>query len=122
MDRPYRHIAVERAGDVHCVRLTHAKLDENGLYELNDDMNQLVGEDGCTKLVLSLGPEEPQFLYSVFLAKLVGVQRKLQTKGGGLKLCDVGPDTRAIFDACRLTPLFTFYTDRAAAVAAFAAA
>jgi anti-anti-sigma factor len=120
MDRPYRHIAVERSGDVHCVGLTHAKLDEAGLYELTDDLNQLIAADGCAKVVLSLGPEEPQFMYSVFLAKLVGLQRKLQAKGGALKLCHVGPDTLKIFDACRLTPLFVFYPDRAAAVAAFA--
>lgn len=119
MERPYRHIAIERAGDVHCVRLTEPKLDENGLHELSDELNRLLAEGGCRKLVLSLGPDEPQFLYSVFLAKLVGLQRRLQAVAGGLKLCHVGPDTMQIFEACRLTPLFAFYPDRAAAVAAF---
>jgi anti-anti-sigma factor len=119
MERPYRHIAVERTGDVHCVRLTQTKLDENGLYELSDDLNRLLAE-GCRKLVLSLGPEEPQFLYSVFLAKLVSLQRKLQAAGGGMKLCQVGPDTMDIIAACGLVKLFSFYPDPPAAVAAFA--
>jgi anti-anti-sigma factor len=78
-----------------------------------------VSEDGCRKLLLSLGPEDPQFLYSVFLAKLVTLQRRLQAAGGALKLCDVSADTRRIFDACRLTPLFDIVADRAAGLAAF---
>jgi anti-anti-sigma factor len=119
MERPYRHIDIERAGDVYCVRLRQSKLDETALYELADELTRLVMEDGCRKLVLSLGPEEPQFLYSVFLAKLVTLQRRLQASGGALKLADAAPDTVRIFDACRLTPLFEFVPDRAAAVAAF---
>ncbi len=119
MDRPYRHIDVETAGDVHCVKLRETKLDENALYELTDELGALVGEDGCSKVVLTLGPEEPQFLYSVFLAKLVTLQRRLRAKGGALKLADVAADTVRIFDACRLTPLFDFQPDRAAALASF---
>jgi anti-anti-sigma factor len=119
MESPYRHLDVERAGDVFCARLRQPKLDEHGLYELGEDLNRLLGEDGCGKLVLSLGPEEPQCLYSIFLAKLVSLRRRLKAAGGGLKLCQVSPNTRKIFDVCGLTPLFEFHPDRAAAVAAF---
>jgi hypothetical protein len=119
MERPYRHIEVERIGDVFCIRLRNPTIDETGLYELSDDLNHLLGNDGCRKLVFSLGPEGPQCLYSVFLAKLVALQRRLRAADGGLKLCEVGPETRRIFDACHLTSLFTFVADKAAAVAAF---
>ncbi|HYT90400.1 MAG TPA: STAS domain-containing protein [Gemmataceae bacterium] len=119
MDRPYRHIEIDRTGDVHCVRLCQAKMDETALYELADELDRLVSADGCRKLLLSLGPEEPQFLYSVFLAKLVTLQRRLQAGGGALKLCEVSDDTRKIFDACRLTPLFDFVPNRTAGLAAF---
>src|SRR6266542_41229 len=61
MDRPYRHIEIDRTGDVHCVRLCQAKMDETALYELADELDRLVSADGCRKLLLSLGPEEPQF-------------------------------------------------------------
>src|SRR5439155_18894423 len=96
-------------------------LNEDALYELGDELTRLLREDGCQKMVLALGPEEPECLYSVLLAKLVALQRQLRSAGGGLKLSDVGPDTRRIFDVCGLTPLFEFHPDRAAAVAAFAA-
>jgi anti-anti-sigma factor len=120
MERPYRHIDVERIGEVFCVRLRQSRLDETALYELCDELTCLLREDGCRKLVLSLGPEEPQCLYSVFLAKLVTLRRQLRGEGGALKLCEVAPDTLEIFDVCRLTPLFDFYPDKASAVAAFA--
>jgi anti-anti-sigma factor len=119
MERPFRHIDVECAGDVHCVRLRQSKLEETALYELADELQSLVEDDGCRKMLLSLGPAEPQFLYSVFLAKLVTLQRRLQGNGGALKLSDVAPETVKIFDACRLTPLFEFVPDRAAGIAAF---
>src|SRR5262245_52591361 len=118
MERPYRHIAVERTGDVWCVRLLQSRLEEPALYELCDELTQLVDRDGCRNLALSLGPEEPQFLYSVFLAKLVTLLRRLRAAGGGMILTDVGPDTRKIFEACRLVDLFDFKPDQAAAVAA----
>jgi anti-anti-sigma factor len=120
MERPYRHIEVERHGDVFWIRLRQPKLEEGALHELSEDLNTLLAADGCTKLVFSLGPEEPQCLYSIFLAKLVGLQRRLKAAGGGLKLAEVSPDTLRIFDACGLTALFTFVPDKAAAIAAFA--
>jgi anti-anti-sigma factor len=120
MSGSYRHIEVACPGDVFCVRLRQSKLDETGLYELCDELTQLVAEDGCRKLVLSLGPPDPQFLYSIFLAKLVALQRRLKDSGGGLKLCDAGPDTLSIFDACGLARLFEFHPDQAEALKAFA--
>src|SRR5262245_38680751 len=120
MARPYRHIEVEAQDDVFCVRLRQAKVEEAALHVLGDELHRPVTEDGCRKVVLSLGPQEPQFMYSIFLAKLVAVQRRLKDNGGGLKLCDVGPDTLSIFDACGLARLFEFYPDRATALQAFA--
>jgi anti-sigma B factor antagonist len=120
MERPYQHIEVERTGDVFCIRLRKPTLDETGLHELSDELNQLLAQEGCRKLVFSLGPEEPQCLYSIFLAKLVSLQRRLKAAGGGLLLCQVGPDTLRIFDACGLASLFTFVPDKATAVAGFA--
>ena len=122
MERPYRHIDVENRGDIFCIRLRQPQMDEAALHELSDDLGQLISEDGCCKLVMCLGPEEPQCLYSIFLAKLVALQRRLKAAGGGLKLCQVAPDTMRIFDACGLTPLFDFFPDQAAAIAAFSGA
>ena len=71
-------------------------------------------------MVLVLGPPELEFLYSVFLAKLVSLQRRLRDVNGALKLAGAGSTTRGIFEACRLEALFDFADDEAAAIRAFA--
>ena len=118
MERPYKHLILERQGDVCCARLAAPRIPEDQLEELGGEFTQLVTEDGCRKLVLSLGPHSPECLYSVFLAKLVTLQRRLQSAGGAFKLADVSPEARDIFAACHLDKLFDFAPTTADAVTA----
>ena len=67
---------------------------------------------------MSLGPQDPECLYSVFLAKLVALQRRMKAKEGVLKLADVSPEARGIFAACHLEKIFDFVPTTASAVAA----
>jgi hypothetical protein len=120
MDRPWKQLEVERQGEVHCARLQHVQMDETQLQDLSVELNRLIDEEGCRKLVLSLGPPDPLCLYSVFLAKLVSLQRRLNQAGGGLKLAHVSPDTYRIFEACRLHSIFEFHPDKQTAMNAFA--
>ena len=117
MTRPYRHIHVDQRGDVFCVRLRQPRLNEPMIYELSGELRGLVTQDGCRKMALSLGPESPECLYSVFLAKLITLQRVLREHDGELVLCHAKPAVRDIFEACCLDQLFTFLPDFDAAVA-----
>jgi anti-anti-sigma factor len=117
MIRPYCHIDIECRGDVFCVRLRQQQLDEPMLYELAADLRGLVTDGGCRKMALSLGPESPECLYSVFLAKLITLQRVLREHGGELVLCHVQPLVHDIFEACCLDRLFHFLPDFDAAIA-----
>jgi anti-sigma B factor antagonist len=119
MSRPYRTIVVERKDDIFCARLKRPQLDEGEVSELGEELAGLVNEEGCRKLVVSIGPEPPQLIYSVFVGKLVMVRRLLQEKGGALKLCEVSPHVRGMFDALQLSQYFEFYADQAAALASF---
>ena len=74
-------------------------------------------DDGCRKVALSLGPKPPDCLYSVFLGKLISVQRRLQEKGRRLLLCEAGSEVQSIFAACKLLDHFTFAADFDAAAA-----
>ena len=121
MARPWNQIEVEKHGDVHCVRLRYVHMDELQLQELGSELTRLLEEEGCCKLVLNLGPPDPMCLYSVFLAKMVTLQRRLTKAGGGFKLAHVSPDTFKIFEACHLHTIFDFYPDQQAAIAAFSA-
>jgi hypothetical protein len=118
MERPYRHLVVDRQGEVWCARLAAGRLVEGQLEELGEEFARMVNEEGCRKLVLSLGPQDPECLYSVFLAKLVALHRRLQAVGGVLKLADLGPEAMDIFLVCQLDKLFEFAPTSAAAVAA----
>ena len=100
-----------RGGDLHCVRLRHPRFEEKQIDELANELVAAGHEDGCRTLAVSLGPEPPDCLYSVFLGKLISVQRRLNEKGRKLVLCETGPEVRSIFAACKLTDLFTFVAD-----------
>jgi anti-anti-sigma factor len=113
-------IDVERHGDVCCVRLRKRELEEQDLHQFSTEVNQLIQDESCRKIVLCLGPDGPLCLYSIFLAKLVSIQRHLNEAGGALKLAHVSPEIYKIFEACKLQTLFQFCPDQKAAIAQFA--
>jgi hypothetical protein len=115
MDK-YHFITVEQRGDVFCVRLKSTRLDESEIHLLGGELIDLADVRGCRKLALSLGPQPPDCLYSVFLAKLVTVRNTLRKHGGQLVLCEVGPVAYSVFEACLLHREFAFLPDFDAAV------
>ncbi len=119
MSGPFQHILVERRGDVFCVRFQRPRLEEKDIYELADEVTALVVDDGCRKLALSLGGGDLKLLYSILLAKLVMIQKRVQQYGGHLKLCDANPEVHKVFSVCQLHTLFDFAPDIPTAVADF---
>ena len=118
---PYRLIHVERRDQVFCVRLVHTRLEELEIHEFGQEVLSLSDHHGCRFLALSLGPQTPYCLFSVFLSRLVTLRNSFQKLGGGFVLCEVGPQTYSAFTACRLHGEFVFLPDFAAAVRHFAA-
>ena len=118
MDRPYKQIDVDKQGEVHCVRLLERQLDEKGLEEFSADIAYLLDDAGCRKLVMVLGPHDPLCLYSVFLAKLVNIQRRLTGAAGGMAIAGLSDNGMRIFQVAGLHKFFHFYPDTAQAVAA----
>jgi anti-anti-sigma factor len=110
MSGPYRYIEVERHDDTCHVRLCYRHLAEAQLYELFAELQGLVKDEGCRRLALSLA-NDPEFLYSVFLAKLISLQRVVTENGGEMRLCHVSPHVYSIFEACKLDGLFHFAAD-----------
>jgi hypothetical protein len=119
MDPSFRRIDVVRDGDVFCVRLRPHRFDEAAIQELAQELSSLVIQQGCRKMALILGPESPQCLYSVFLAKLVTLRRLLAEQGGELKICEANSDTIGVFVACKLKDHFDFVPDLTTAIAAW---
>jgi hypothetical protein len=119
MSAPLKYLQAEQFGDVLAIRLQPTTVAVDDLDGMLAEVEGALSERGCKKLVFSLGPDEPLCLYSVFLAKLVSLQRRLQNGGGGLKIAEASADVQEIFEACRLHSFFEFIPDRAAAIAAF---
>lgn len=113
----YRHLVVERHGDVAWARLARPRLDEHEIHEMSADLLRLGRDEGCPHIALSLGPETPECLYSVFLARLISLQRRLTEAGGGLKLCECAPQVLDILDACVLLDRFDIVADPKTALA-----
>jgi anti-anti-sigma factor len=120
MQRPYQHLDYQEQEGVFCVRLTQGKMQEEGLEKLSAELARLIDEDGCRKMVLSLGPGDLECLYSVFLAKLINLQRRLDGVGGSMVLAEVSQNTQDVFRATGLDRFFKFYPDQASAVQSFA--
>ena len=118
MDRPYKQIEVERQGEIYVVRLRHTQLDESGLDDFSADIARLLDEDGCRKLIMILGPQDPLCLYSVFLAKLVNLQRRLAAAGGALVLAGLSETSQRIFQVAGLHKYFHICPDSDKAVEA----
>ena len=115
------YLQVERRGDVFCVQLRCHSIAETQIHELADELIALARSAPCRGLALSLGPQAPECLYSVFLAKLYWVQRVLGERGVGLVLCGLDPAVRTIFEAVKMDAHFRFAPDFDAAVAALTA-
>jgi hypothetical protein len=115
MQQAFQHIDVEQQDGCHCVRFRKLDMDEITLRDAFAELQRLVREQGVRRLALSLGPESPQCLYSIFLARLLSLQRALRTQGGQLLLCEASENVIGIFAACKLETLFHFLPDFAAA-------
>jgi hypothetical protein len=118
MTRPYRHLRLEKVDDIDCVHLSERRLNETEVQEFTEDLISLIVDDGCRKLVLSLGPGAPQCLYSVFLARLFTVRRRMQEVHGRFIISDANDDVREVFKAVHLEEFFEFAPDVATAIAA----
>jgi hypothetical protein len=94
-----------------CVRLKKIRPEEPELDVITDEILDAQAEAGCPKVALSLGPDKPVLLYSVFLAKLVTLKRLLQERGCTFFLCELAPALRQIFTATALETHFIFVKD-----------
>jgi hypothetical protein len=120
MEPTYQHINASFENNVACVRLKNTNMQEHEVQAFGDEMLRLIDEVGCRKLVMSLGPDEPHLLFSVFLAKLVMIHRRLTELNGRMMLCDVNAEVMGVFKACQLDTYFDFAPDTSSAVAALA--
>src|ERR1043166_8909228 len=105
-----RRLEVEDIGDVTVVNFTDRKiLDEQNIQIIGEQLFSLVDELGRRKLLLNFGNVE--YLSSAALGKLITLNKKLQSAGGKLVLCNIDPQIYEVFEITKLNKLLVIKKD-----------
>jgi anti-anti-sigma factor len=113
----YRYLTVQQRGNQFCAQLTKYRLEEQDIYVFANEMVAMIDKDGSRHVVLDLGGDNLDCLFSMFLAKLMMIRRMLNDLKGSFKLCNVSDDVRGVFKATNTDSYFTFYPDLDTALA-----
>jgi anti-sigma B factor antagonist len=108
-------LASEKIGDVAVAALAVEELDAGNVGEFKRDIAPLL--DANAKLVLDLS--RLRFVDSSGLGAFISCLRKLNAKGGDLKLSGMSKQVRAVFELVRMHRVFDILGTREDAVRAF---
>jgi anti-sigma B factor antagonist len=108
-------IPVESVGDVTVAVVSVEELDASNAGDFKRDVGPVL--DAGTKLVFELS--RLRFVDSSGLGAFISCLRKRNAKGGGVKLCGMSRQVRAVFDLVRMHRIFDIYGAREEAVRAF---
>lgn len=113
-----RRLEVEQIGDVTVVNFVDRKiLDEQNIQVIGEQLFGLVDTEGYRKLLLNFGNVE--YLSSAALGKLITLNKKLQTAGGRLILCNIDPQIFEVFEITKLDKFFNIQKEEQTALQAF---
>ena len=97
----YRHLKVQREGDVVVVRFAERQLrDELLIGEIAEELCSVAGRLQQQHLVLDFSGVVG--VSSAMLGKLVMLQAKMKKQKGDLRLCKVGPEVRDVLATSKL--------------------
>ena len=113
-----RRLEVEDVGDVTVVSFVDRKiLDEQNIQVIGEQLFKLVDDDGRRKLLLNFGNVE--YLSSAALGKLITLNKKVQSAGGRLILCNIDPQIFEVFEITKLDKFFNIQKEEQTALQAF---
>ena len=113
-----RRLEVEDVGDVTVVSFVDRKiLDEQNIQVIGEQLFKLVDDDGRRKLLLNFGNVE--YLSSAALGKLITLNKKVQSAGGRLILCNIDPQIHEVFEITKLDKFFKIMKEEQQALQAF---
>ena len=108
-------ITVDTTGDVAVAELPVEELDASNAGEFKRDIAPVL--EANTKLVFDLS--RLHFTDSSGLGAFISCLRKLNAKGGDVKLCGMAKQVRAVFELVRMHRIFDIFGTREEAVRAF---
>ncbi len=111
----FKFISYERQGDSLCLRFKNLRPSELEIQDSFQEIRKIIADEKINKVALSLGPNM-ECMYSVFLGKMISLQRQLTELGGKFAICHVSPQVKSIFAACKLDDRFCFAEDFPSAI------
>jgi stage II sporulation protein AA (anti-sigma F factor antagonist) len=103
-------------GDILVVNL-EGRLDVSVANEVEEGLAELIDNGNHTKVLLNM--EGIEYMSSSGFRACISTLRKLNAKEGSLKMCNIKPAVKRIFDVIELTSLFDIYDSPEAALSAF---
>jgi anti-sigma B factor antagonist len=101
----FRYLGLWKHGPITVVRFgEHRILDEMTVNKIADELYAVAERADCPYLLLNFASVVR--LSSVMLGKLLMLQRKMEAKGGKLRLCDLEPEVREVFESTKLIQIF----------------
>jgi anti-anti-sigma factor len=115
----FRYLTVEEKAGVTVVHFRdHQNFSEQFLDQLGEELYCVADADQCNRLLISFSGVG--FLSSAAIGKLVMVRKRLNARGGEVKLCDLIPHIQDLFMLTNLNSLFDICPDESRAMTAFA--
>ena len=113
-----RRLEVEDYGEITVVNFIDRKiLDEQNIQKIGEDLFSLVDELGRIKVLLNFSNVE--YLSSAALGKFISLNKKVQSKGGKLVMCNINDDIYEVFEITKLNKLFNIQKDEQTALQVF---
>jgi anti-sigma B factor antagonist len=113
-----RRLEVEDIGEITVVNFIDRKiLDEQNIQKIGEDLFSLVDELGRVKVLLNFSNVE--YLSSAALGKFISLNKKVQSKGGKLIMCNINDDIYEVFEITKLNKLFNIQKDEQTALQGF---
>lgn len=108
-------IAIERLQDVAVIELPYEEIDAGNAADFKHELASVV--DTERRLIFDL--RRLRFVDSSGLGAFLSCLRKVNERGGELKLCGLSTSVRAVFELVRMHRVFDIHPTRDAALAAF---
>ncbi|HNQ23303.1 MAG TPA: STAS domain-containing protein [Phycisphaerae bacterium] len=121
MSEPRTAITVTEVGNATVVNFEDRKiLEELSISRIGEELAALVSSHVKINLLLSF--KNVEHLSSSALGMLITLNTQVKERQGVLKLSDISPQIFEVFKITRLNKLFSIYSTREEALAAFPAA
>ena len=118
MENYQTRIKVRKEGAITVVELLNEEiLDESTISDIADSLFGVVEENSPIQMVLSF--RKVKHLSSMALGTLIRLNKRVEERGGWLKLCDIRASLYEIFVITKLNKLFEIYDSEETALNSF---